>query len=582
MTAEVRAILEDLYAIDPELRTHGAELERVVAEILAVRPSVTVDAVFRAELRTKLMERAAALGQQPLGSSSFASWFTLPHLAYGFGGLTAVVVLAVVAVQQFSSSSVTRQFFGTYSNHTGYVTVADGAFGSLATLTPAGSSASPAPLGLGAPERSATFGSPLGQPEARSSAPMTPFALGQGVAQVGPVSDSTATSEQTMVYPAPGMRPQPWAPYRFVYRGAELKNLEPKVMVLRRVTGEAQLPAATDLVQSLEVPGISLPSFPNLKLSQLTLNQDSEYGYSIYVDLAAGQISVNQNLSRWPQPWAQCQDQTCAERYQLKESDVPQDGELVASAKKFLQEHGVETASYGEPYMQNDWRTWYLKLALQERATYYLPGVATVVFALRLKGHTVFEGGAPSGLGVSVSLRDLRVTGFWNLTTNAFEASAYPAETDAAKLLAAAESGGQGYGGPGPFPTPLMAPSGMEVAPNEPTTNRPMPEAQVELGTPEYAYLKLWNYRSGTQADELYVPALAFPITKAPVEVEHNLRYVVVQLVKDFWGNVGGPIRIMQGGASAGSAGASSGVAVPPTMPVAEPAPAPQPGKQPR
>lgn len=592
MNPEYQTILEDLYAVDPSLREHEGVLIKLVQELLKARPEAVINEAFRAELKAKLIERAReltlALGPR---ASWFGGWFEKLQFNPAWAGIAAVlVVAALTAVYRSGMPGRQSTPVQTVAFQTNITKLGSQAFGDL-KLQPnqdrawdLGGGVAVAPqLGIKGSEgvTKQAGNDPTNAPfeNSTTSSPGSGSAsadFGGGAPQVGspPATPkpTSGVSPTTRIYPGPDMPGYQSAQYRFVYRGNEIKGLSKEVEVLRRTSGGLVLPNASGLNQALLNFGLNLSGFSELGVTQVTLNQDTSQGYSLYVDFENGQMNLNQNMRYEKQPWLECRDEACSEGYRLRESDVLSDKELVAIAKQFLAKHGVGLGVYGEPVVQNEWQAAYDKLSARDRATYYIPDVMTVLFPLRIQGQGVYEGFQPVGLGVGVSLRDKSVTGVWNLTTQNYESSTYPAISEATQVIAAAEQGGYGSGYGVSAPKPFMLP----LAPGQPPVQersavRSEPTAEVELGTPERAYLKVWTYRAEmSQGEELYVPAFVFPVARVPQGVEIYQKYVVVPLVHEFW-SAGGPVMILKGGMdSSGSGGMNFGSTV---SPATEPVP---------
>jgi len=91
---------------------------------------------------------------------------------------------------------------------------------------------------------------------------------------------------------------------------------------------------------------------------------------------------------------------------------------------------------------------------------------------------------------VTVDIRHKKVSNLGPIQSHRYETSSYPAETDAARIIAAAERGG--FGGGWYFPEAEK-------------------KVTLELETPQFIYLQQYTYESA-ESSELYVPALLFPI----------------------------------------------------------------------
>jgi len=93
------SVLEDLYAIDPALRAHEAQLVPLVELLLRNDPSGKPDEAFVERLRGELRQHAVVLSEDARDARGF-SWFSsfpLRGLSAALGGALFAVVLAVPA-----------------------------------------------------------------------------------------------------------------------------------------------------------------------------------------------------------------------------------------------------------------------------------------------------------------------------------------------------------------------------------------------------------------------------------------------------------------------------------------------------
>jgi hypothetical protein len=110
----------------------------------------------------------------------------------------------------------------------------------------------------------------------------------------------------------------------------------------------------------------------------------------------------------------------------------------------------------------------------------------------------------------------------WGLTTQRYESAQYVAEQDAARITKLAEQGGM-YGFWG----------------------EPAPDARViNLGTPTRVLMQHYLYVNGSN-EELYVPALVFPVLNAPTDM-YIQSHVIVPLVKEILDNYQPPMLLKE------------------------------------
>ncbi|MBX4211176.1 MAG: hypothetical protein KW806_00025 [Candidatus Yanofskybacteria bacterium] len=297
--------------------------------------------------------------------------------------------------------------------------------------------------------------------------------------------------------------------YKYVYKGTPITLPDKNVNVLRRVKGTGAIASLGNLVNQLGLGLVNISSFGTLKPQSISLMQENSDGYNVFVDLIEGMISIQRQYgvdyylsSKQPiQP--------------IKITDMPADSVIIDIAKSFLSEHGISTADYGAPEVQNDWRIQYERMSAADRTQFYIPESVSVVFPQLIDGETVYEeGGATTGLMVPINVRNHRADGVWNLSSQKYEGSSYTAVTDVNKVMAAVEKGNFRN-----YPQPEL--SGNAVV------------KEIEVGTPIKGYVRIWNYDGGKN-NELLVPSLMFPVTKIPAdELYFWQRYVVIPLAQE-------------------------------------------------
>lgn len=478
MTYDIKNILSDLYQIDPSLREHEAKLQPLISELLEARSDLAMNPAFRDRLRMILMSK---IRDQKVAKPSFGRFFAAGlagRSMYAMAG--ALVLVLVVAV---SATLVNRS--GTQVAFEQNITKSrNEAFGPLA-IAPTG--------GRGGVETAT-------QKSSDATAPSIGYGSGIGGGDMAKPS--------SLIYPVPQ------SSYTFVYKGDSIELTEKTVEVLRRVKGAGSMPAFDSLLGAFDVSGINLNSFGVSKIQNLVLAGGGDNGYTITIDFFEGFIGISKTVFDWG-PRCMAPEKCLDNQPSPTISQKPDDVKLINAANKFLKEHGIGTSAYGAPIIQDDWGVAYEQTPPEQRAMFYIPDAITVLYPLILNGQTVYEQGGmfPMGLQVQVSVRNLTVTGVWNMTLQGYESSQYEAETDSAKIIAAAERGG--WGG-----YVIMA-----------EDRRVSQKSQVALGTPSRGYLRMWNYNDGSN-NELYVPALAFPVLKAPAG-SYLPRYVVIPLAKD-------------------------------------------------
>jgi len=458
MDKEVKKILEDIYAIDDSLKRHEKELIVTINKLIASRPSVEFDENFRSKLRVELLEKFSQKKDRKFNFNY------MNKLYYVFGALVLVLIIMVPTLFK-QGAAPSNKLAANIEFALEVDKVGKGAFGSL---------------------RDSSANVPQGEVAA----------IGLGGGGGGAVTDSKMIS--TMPY-------QP-INYKYVYQGEEFSVDGNQMAVLKKVKGLASQDQAARILQSLKFDNINLASFNNSQLRNFTIYEDKDFGYSIYVDLYDGIISINEYWERWPMSQV-ANSEEAGRPIQL--SDIPADDKLIAMANKFLEDKNISREGYGEPIVDNSWRQAYLKVDDQDN--YPIPEIVNIVYPSVIDGKAVYEEwGNVQGLRVAINLRYDRVVNVWNLSSNKYQSSLYDMETDVNKILELASRGGSYYPIEGGSKT-----------------------IEVTIGTPHIAYVQIWHYENN-MSNQLLVPALVFPVLNIPDEAEYFYREnVIIPLAKD-------------------------------------------------
>jgi hypothetical protein len=354
--------------------------------------------------------------------------------------------------------------------------------------------------------------------------------------------------------------------FRYVYAGEELTLLQDKVDVLKRIKNESNSDLS-DFINRVSLGLVNLNSFNSAQLQSFSFVEDRDKGYMVNVMLNEGNISINENWAKWS--YLTCSPVSmdtasssmptmCPEPKRLKPEDIPADEVLISTANAFLEAHGIPRTNYGEPVVNKEWFRQYELMSAADRINYWIPEMQNVIYPLMLNGQQVYdESGNLSGLNVSVRVSpEITVSSVYELTTQNYQSSSYQAEMDVARIMKLVEKGG--------FRNYYYFDSSQNAK-----------TVDVELGTPDVALVKIWSYKNGAN-EELLVPALVFPVTKAPTAEDVGpwgwyRRNVVIPLVKEILDNENGGMEIMPAGRGG----------VDPAVEDAAPIPAPLPAQTP-
>jgi len=99
-------ILQELYTIDPALRSEEAALKKAINELLANKPDAAMDEKFKHDLKQQLLDRFSTipLQQNAQFKKHNRAWWV--RLAISIGGAAAVLLIG------FSIAIPTLRFYG--------------------------------------------------------------------------------------------------------------------------------------------------------------------------------------------------------------------------------------------------------------------------------------------------------------------------------------------------------------------------------------------------------------------------------------------------------------------------------------
>ena len=554
---KIQSVLKDLYELDPALRAYGAELEKAIATILAARPDVNINQQFAATLRHRLTSSSP----QPATPSSFMqSPFMKKITSYVLLPIGAIAAIAIIAAVVTTRPELLRMFKPGGSQPASPTTIAfangvkvtqenANAFGNLASAN--------APMAMWERGEADVLSSTKGAGGGIGMAPATPV--------MPPTANGTAVADMTKISePGIGMIAPDYTyeRLRYTYDGPELK-LESQGSVYRRIKRGLNAADLGSVLSRLSLGIMDLARFGSVNLQQFSLIQPGEYGYQINVDMIEGNVNINQNWSAWPR--VNCLSATVsAEDLRMpcsgaRPEDVPEDAALIAITDAFLAEHGISKEGFGAPMVDRRWGMAQPMIKSEAGATgdaariMYVPDSVAVMYPLQLDGATINDqSGFPFGLSVSVDVRSKRVSNVWNLTTHEYQASSYDLVTDVKQILDIASRGDV-------YSTPF----GQD--PNERIRD-------LKLGEPTRVLMQSWRQKDDSTGEEIYVPALRFPVIPDADGYVGYRDAVIIPLVKDL---IEPAYTIMYGSGGTTDTAVKATPPPAPMEPVTLPAPAP-------
>lgn len=98
MKNEIQTLLEELYLLDPELRSKETELKKLLKDMIASRPDTRFDERFKEELREKIRTEIARIGEKPVKKMNFFAGF--------FAGGLSIALASYLIFTLFSSLDI--------------------------------------------------------------------------------------------------------------------------------------------------------------------------------------------------------------------------------------------------------------------------------------------------------------------------------------------------------------------------------------------------------------------------------------------------------------------------------------------
>ena len=480
---QIKNILEELYKIDKSLKSYGPQLEEIVVRLIEAKPDIVIDEEFKKGLYQELMAKAGELKPLKNKGVNLWQWIFARKLSYAFVGAVVIVVL-MVGINYLVSKNRIEPFQpqSGSGNEFNKIVLSDNAFGSLA---------------IAEGDQQAQQLDTTGVPAGRGGGGVGGSGADSSTISVMPEKIAQCVSGETGCIIPPYIYPE------YTYTGGEINLDQSQVEVLRK---KSKIEYASSFAGFLETFGFGLAdlsAFDNTRIQTINLVQDKEFGYTIFINLDEGIISMDMNWLKWPQQQLE---------NQLRESDILSDEELIKITNQFIGEHRINMGSYGQPEVENTWRGDYVIAKAESR--FYAPEIISVLYPLLIDGKQVYEQwGGKVGVRINVNLRYKRVSGLYNLSFQDYESSKYEAETDASRIIKIAERGGLNMY--------YYIMEGVETT-------------KIELDTPIQAYMIFWKYDETSRSNQiLFIPALVFPIKNLPAEGYYYQKNIIVPLAKE-------------------------------------------------
>lgn len=493
---KAKKIIDDLIALDPELKEMEDKLKKIILEFIKNKPEIIINQNFEQELREVINNEIMKLqADNKKETPAWSQQVFFKKLAFSLGAILIAAAIIYPALNYFQKTPLSNKQL--VKNDRGNITrLSSEAFGNIGAISPA-------------QERVLEYSDAVAAISTGDEV-VSSQALGLGGFNV-----SSSPLEPTV------MPPFEYPSFNYIYEGDDLEDIianMSQVDVYKRITTNYNNKNILSSIFATNSSLINLNKFNNSQsqLTNFSITEDKEFGYMLNFDANTGSISIYQNWNKWPQTNRMCYEENCILDNQLKYQDLISNEEAILIAEKFLQDYGVSMNDYSEPVINYDFHKLYQESDV--RMSLYLPEETTVVFPFLIEGQEVYdEAGSAYGLYVSVSSRYKKVTSLNNLMPNQYEVSAYPAFTDVNKILEIAEAGGLNS---------YQDPYASKVI-------------DVKLGSPSIILIRQFQMNQGYgPGSEIFVPALSFPVDSLSEETEYFYKKnVIIPLVEEMINN---------------------------------------------
>lgn len=499
----IEKILAEIFTVDPELKKFQKQLEATMLEMIKNKPETKFDKVFEEELKAKLLARAEELEKEAKTRPSL--WKNLNFWRGLSLAATAAVFALVFLMPAIKSGQISVPVLksgsplNVISGVMNIEKAGERAFGNLA-------GGSPSPSEANFEQAVSSYAPPLGATPQTASSIVRDSSAAAAIGFGGGGGTSSVAPDMKM------MPPQYLTKYNYVYTGEEFSlPEEAEVEVLKRLKGYGS-ENLSPVLDRISFGLLDTSKLSNVKVQYLSLAEDRDGGYVVDLNPYEGVVSMYEN-------WQRMMPVDYGNMPQLRESDIPSDDRIIAVANEFLARYGIDIGNYGTPYVGQSWRLGYAGARAED---IWIPDVMTVQYPLNFSGKEAWEqGGAErAGFMVNVNIRTMKAAGLYGLQAQNFQSSTYAAETDKDRIMKFVLQGD-------------LWPQG-----NYEEEFFQVKEVEVRLGTPSIQYMRYWKY-ADTESDELFVPAIVFPvIEKIPADEYLYKQVVVIPLVKEILDSV--------------------------------------------
>lgn len=545
MSQIIQEILEDIYKFDPSLMSKENQLINIIETLIDLKPDTTVDEKFKSDLKMKIMEKidemnmyenSAILSNKKsllYTSRYFFSGVVLSSLVFTlilvvfskrFPGIdysmksiwTSSPQLSQISNDLVQESSTTTWLVITWQSFLADSTIIENSSSSsisqIKTWTKIvkNSTAVP-PTSTGSKPVEIAFNQEIKKTVANSFgklnfAPASNVSGGGERALSAKMSDVSASSDMKIAWSSMYI-PRVYK-YKYVWSWFSLPVA--KMQVYKREPSAVTSDWVVNLIKNIDLNKIDLKQLSDLKIDNITLNEDKEFWLQLNLNFKEWLINIWQNYDKWPR--VECTDDACYKRNRMKITDIPADSVVLTLANSFVKKYWINLEWYATWYVDNQWKLEYEKT--QNKDDYYIPEIINVIYPLEIDWKEIIEEyWSKKWISVSVDVRNKKVSWVNWLEKISYIASDYDIDTNTWNILKIAEKWWRYW-----F---WYEPENVQYI-------------EVPIWTPSLQYVNIYNYQNGVSV-QYVVPAYVFPVMKEASNWDYYSNQIVVPLVKDFY-----------------------------------------------
>lgn len=293
--------------------------------------------------------------------------------------------------------------------------------------------------------------------------------------------------------------------FRYNYFWSLDLNLPSKLPVYKKINSNKSWKIFANNIKNFSFNWINISEFSNLWVSNITFNQDEDYGYTLNLDFDNQSLNLYQNWEKWPQ----------RDYNKDKKQVILKENELYKIANDFLQKYHIDIKKYAFPIIEKKYLENLKNYENNKLSWDFLQSNVTINYPLIIDGNLIKqEQWENTWLNLTINLEEKKVSSLYWLKLFDYLKSDYEIETNTKNILKIANVWGKNW------------------LDNLPNLNDEIKYTTINLKNPKLQYIVIYDYKDNKD-DQYLVPAIVFEIDK-----ENNNSFqdnISVPLLKDLY-----------------------------------------------